>query len=242
MGITLAARAGIVAPKSVTVAITSDRGLCGGLNSNITKYTRALLRLTEPSSEQRGPLGQGRRARRTAAGRSVGGPATTLHGTAAVRQEVRHLHGPAPCHTCRAADTAGAKVTVATIGDKGRSQLTRTEGKLYTLGIADTYKLRVTFAQVRGRRSRPHGAGARPRRAQRAAGRRGKRSGSRCASLPSAERSAGAFWRAWLRARRRRSLPRSCSRTTPTWCASSTTSSGRPSRSSPPWPPCCCPR
>lgn len=85
---------GIVAPKTVTVAVTSDRGLCGGLNSSITKYTRALLRLTEPAGEA----------------------------------------------------TTGTQVV--TIGDKGRSQLTRLEGKLYTLGIADTYKVRVTFAQA----------------------------------------------------------------------------------------------
>jgi F-type H+-transporting ATPase subunit gamma len=37
----------IAANKTVTVAITSDRGLCGGLNSNITKYTRALLRMND---------------------------------------------------------------------------------------------------------------------------------------------------------------------------------------------------
>lgn len=32
-------------PKTTTVAVTSDRGLCGGLNSNITKYTRTLMKL-----------------------------------------------------------------------------------------------------------------------------------------------------------------------------------------------------
>jgi hypothetical protein len=32
-------------PRTVTVAVTSDRGLCGGLNSNITKYTKALLKI-----------------------------------------------------------------------------------------------------------------------------------------------------------------------------------------------------
>jgi F0F1-type ATP synthase gamma subunit len=29
--------------RNLTVAVTSDRGLCGGLNSNITKHTKALL-------------------------------------------------------------------------------------------------------------------------------------------------------------------------------------------------------
>lgn len=32
-------------PRAVTVAVTSDRGLCGGLNSNITKYTKALMHM-----------------------------------------------------------------------------------------------------------------------------------------------------------------------------------------------------
>lgn len=35
--------AAVETAKDVTVAVSSDRGLCGGLNSNIAKYTRALL-------------------------------------------------------------------------------------------------------------------------------------------------------------------------------------------------------
>jgi len=85
----------ISAPKSVTVAITSDRGLCGGLNSNISKYTRALLRMNETG-----------------------------------------------------ADGAVKEQTVVSIGDKGRSQLLRTDSQLYALSVADTYKVRVTFAQA----------------------------------------------------------------------------------------------
>ncbi|KAL6755332.1 F1F0 ATP synthase, subunit G, mitochondrial [Haematococcus lacustris] len=84
---------GIVAPKSVTLAITSDKGLCGGLNSNITKNTRALLRLMETGGEE-------------------------------------------------------STENVVCIGDKGRSQLTRTESQTFSLVITDTYKVRVTFAQA----------------------------------------------------------------------------------------------
>mmetsp|Transcript_15849 Transcript_15849/g.34189 ORF Transcript_15849/g.34189 Transcript_15849/m.34189 type:complete len:333 (-) Transcript_15849:258-1256(-) len=80
--------------KGLTLAVTSDRGLCGGLNSNITKYTKALLRINDG--------GEG----------------------------------------------SGKQETVVSIGDKGRSQLTRTESKLFALSIADTYKVRVTFAQA----------------------------------------------------------------------------------------------
>ncbi len=43
------ATAGAEGKAGVMVAVTSDRGLCGGLNSNITKYTRALLKLDSAS-------------------------------------------------------------------------------------------------------------------------------------------------------------------------------------------------
>lgn len=43
--------AAISASKSLTIAISSDKGLCGGLNSNISKYTRTLLRMNESTSE-----------------------------------------------------------------------------------------------------------------------------------------------------------------------------------------------
>lgn len=32
---------------NVTVAYTSDKGLCGGINSTVTKYTRGVIRSTE---------------------------------------------------------------------------------------------------------------------------------------------------------------------------------------------------
>lgn len=76
-------------PKSITVAVTSDRGLCGGLNSNITKYTKALFNIYK------------------AEGR-----------------------------------------TLVTIGDKGRSQLSRLYPDSITTSIAETYKNKVTFAQA----------------------------------------------------------------------------------------------
>ncbi len=43
----------------------------------------------------------------------------------------------------------GSSETVISVGDKGRSQLTRTEGKTFALAVGDTYKVRVTFPQVR---------------------------------------------------------------------------------------------
>jgi F-type H+-transporting ATPase subunit gamma len=78
--------------KALMVSVTSDRGLCGGLNSNIAKYTRAMLSLYQ------------------------GG---TKEGT-----------------------------TLVTIGDKGRSQLGRTDSNLIAMSFADTYKAKVTFAQA----------------------------------------------------------------------------------------------
>lgn len=39
--------AGADVENNVTVAYTSDKGLCGGINSTVTKYTRGVLRSTE---------------------------------------------------------------------------------------------------------------------------------------------------------------------------------------------------
>lgn len=45
--------AGIDPPKAVNVAVTSDRGLCGGLNSNITKQMRQLLAMYKGGEHSR---------------------------------------------------------------------------------------------------------------------------------------------------------------------------------------------
>lgn len=37
------------AGKTLTLAVSSDKGLCGGLNSNIVKYTKGLLKVMPPS-------------------------------------------------------------------------------------------------------------------------------------------------------------------------------------------------
>lgn len=47
-----------------------------------------------------------------------------------------------------AAEAAKGNELVA-IGDKGRSQLIRAEPQLFSISIVDTYKVRVTFSQVR---------------------------------------------------------------------------------------------
>lgn len=44
----------------------------------------------------------------------------------------------------------GSGTSVVSVGDKGRSQLLRTEGKTFALSVADTYKVRVTFGQASG--------------------------------------------------------------------------------------------
>jgi hypothetical protein len=42
---------------------------------------------------------------------------------------------------------------LVSVGDKGRSQLNRTHDQLFALSVADTYKVKVTFGQVRILRS-----------------------------------------------------------------------------------------
>lgn len=49
------------------------------------------------------------------------------------------------CMYTRAAETT----KLVSIGDKGRSQLMRTNGEMFTHTFSETYKVRVTFAQVR---------------------------------------------------------------------------------------------
>ena len=39
--------AGADVESNVAVAISSDKGLCGGINSTVSKYTRAVLKTTE---------------------------------------------------------------------------------------------------------------------------------------------------------------------------------------------------
>ncbi|GFR50093.1 hypothetical protein Agub_g12238 [Astrephomene gubernaculifera] len=84
---------GVEGKVGVTVAVTSDRGLCGGLNSNITKYTKTLLKLGSASAED-------------------------------------------------------VETKLVSIGDKGRSQLMRAEPRMFSHTFAETYKIRVTFAQA----------------------------------------------------------------------------------------------
>ena len=55
-----------------------------------------------------------------------------------------------PC-TCDAEEGAPQEQIVYAIGDKGRAQLTRAEGKKFQMCFTETYKAKVTFAQVRGR-------------------------------------------------------------------------------------------
>ena len=38
---------------NVTVAVTSDKGLCGGINTTVTKYTRGTLATIKEGAEAR---------------------------------------------------------------------------------------------------------------------------------------------------------------------------------------------
>jgi hypothetical protein len=51
--------AAIAPPKQVAVAVTSDKGLCGGLNSNITKYSKVLMAMTPEGEGGGGPGARG---------------------------------------------------------------------------------------------------------------------------------------------------------------------------------------
>lgn len=84
---------GLPTTKDVTIAISSDKGLCGGLNSSITKYTRQILNLS-------------------------------------------------------AGVESGREQVLFSVGDKGRSQLTRIEPEKYKVCFTETYKVKITFGQA----------------------------------------------------------------------------------------------
>ena len=103
--------------KELTLAVTSDKGLCGGLNSSITKHTRTIITM------------------------NAGGE---MHGDDAIAIAPSCSHQFAVV----AEEGSGKVQTIVSIGDKGRAQLTRALPALYAMGIADTYKAKVTFNQV----------------------------------------------------------------------------------------------
>jgi hypothetical protein len=125
------------------VAVTSDRGLCGGLNSNITKYTKALLAIYgkgEPQHRSLCSLPPGAHARPGGRWRAAAAAA----GCECIERAVQ-LAAPQPRLT--PAGNPNDK-QLATIGDKGRSQLSRIEADRFVLNINETYKVKVTFPQV----------------------------------------------------------------------------------------------
>lgn len=124
--------AAVAVNKDVTLAITSDKGLCGGLNTSITKVTRTLLKMNASGELQQ-----------------AAACAAVMHAW-----HGRNVVGEQAGLTCFAvlvmlAEEGTRAQTVVAVGDKGRSQLSRAESNLFALSIADTYKVRVTFAQVR---------------------------------------------------------------------------------------------
>ena len=109
--------------KNVTVAVTTDKGLCGGINSTVCRYVRGMSSMYAAGALLR-------------SGRLV---VTACFPECQLRPEA------APWGSAE----EGKNQNIFVIGDKGRAQLTRTHGKDVKEVVQDVGKIRITFSQVR---------------------------------------------------------------------------------------------
>ena len=143
----------------MTVAYTSDKGLCGGINSTVTKYTRGVLRVTEGGKHQY----------------LLWFPMHPQHASSDL-DKFETMVFPMMHHMCQTAlqpergDVAcikrrhstlqdsiqlqyvliaeGRKSDIVVMGEKGRAQLVRLERDRILSTVNDVNKMRITFSQV----------------------------------------------------------------------------------------------
>ena len=122
--------AGADVEHNVTVAVTSDKGLCGGINTTVTKYTRGTLATIKEGVQH-------------AFHSSQSGPLQACH----VSMHEK-LPGCKSYQACTRADSS-KQASIIVMGEKGRAQLGRYERNSIHSTIADTNKVAITFSQVR---------------------------------------------------------------------------------------------
>ena len=105
---------------NLTVPVSTDKGLCGGINSTVSKYARGTIATFD------------------------GGEAPAchacLHGTIHIPMMALLM-----AHDLRA---EGQQNDMIVLGEKGKAQLARDRAKYIRETIADTQKVRITFSQV----------------------------------------------------------------------------------------------
>ena len=121
--------------KNVTVPITSDKGLCGGINSTVTKYSRGTLRFTEGGL----PSCYLHRFRSSSHKSEYSDSAFVFSG-------LHFFQGASDNRDAWFAD--GKEASLVVFGDKGRAQLSRFERPAIYSTVLDTAKATITFAQA----------------------------------------------------------------------------------------------
>jgi F0F1-type ATP synthase gamma subunit len=115
--------------KNVYIPITTDRGLCGGINTTMAKYTRASMKAIGDEGGRPGTL-----------------PLLDIPPT--TRRSIWHItiSHPPTALLCLVAE--GVQNEIIIVGEKGRSQLVRDQKDKIVGTVADTAKVRITFPQA----------------------------------------------------------------------------------------------
>ena len=121
--------AGADVEKNIMVPVTSDKGLCGGINTTVSKYTRGTL-----ATVKEGTLPPGLPV---SSSRAPGAPGARQQPGMTLAFQVQP----------RCAD-ASKEAKIIVMGEKGRAQLGRYEKDSILSSIADTNKVAITFSQV----------------------------------------------------------------------------------------------
>ena len=143
--------AGADVENNVTVAYTSDKGLCGGINSTVTKYTRGVLRVTEGGELFKHLcsmfctlLHRSSMCISTSCHASQHAPIRRSHLASQLHYLMVQWHGSQI--PLRYAE--GRKSDIVVMGEKGRAQLIRLERDRILSTVNDVNKMRITFSQA----------------------------------------------------------------------------------------------
>lgn len=130
---------------NVAVPVSSDKGLCGGINSTVSRYARGTLKafnegmcMTHAASVSACTYGSALRVL------DVSCFADMLDIAISVPFHLRRVIESCLC-ICRA---EGQKSELVVIGEKARAQLARDQAPNIKETIADVAKVRITYPQV----------------------------------------------------------------------------------------------
>ena len=111
--------------KNIVVPITTDKGLCGGINSTVCKYVRASLNVTGHDGAQ------------------CGSRLTVKVQHVLFAWDVMCL-----AHAASMPSAEGRESSIVVLGEKGKAQLQRDQRSHIRTTITELGKFKMTFAQV----------------------------------------------------------------------------------------------